>query len=249
MDPNEGLLAGSQGSHTSELSLMASTFSLHWTNYELAPSGASLLPLLSDVGVRSTLIRAVEDLFHARREWRVALHAAMLHLNMFEPHAAERDLLKASWFCRRSSEISKNDPRVCVVRARIHWEQRLPLAVLFDIEQAREGAEALEREVGAGTAGKVIGQTFLLEGIAKAYLMDCASAQDALIVAERAGVLEPEGPLRLLLAAEREHPIQSAWAAERIVDEAALGPRPRAMLQRERRLALLRLLQARCASD
>ena len=75
-----------------------------WTTYAASPSGGALGGLLavSTPQQRRWLVLAVEDLFFEHESWRVAQHAALLHLDMFPPQCGETDLVKALYFADRA---------------------------------------------------------------------------------------------------------------------------------------------------
>ncbi len=217
-----------------------------WASYVAAPSGPALASLVkrTDLQARHLLIQAVETLFFEQENWRVAQHAALLHLDRFEPHTECVDLVKALCFAGYACTLSNEDPRARLVMGRVSWERRLPLAVFHDVEVARAGEGRLRAEVDAKVVDRVLGEVFLLEGLARAYLRDVSRAQESLEVAAEFGTLTVEAVVQLLVAAEPDSEA-SMWAANMIPDGIQLGGRAGALQHRAQRCRLLRVLQVR----
>lgn len=218
-----------------------------WASYEASPTGPGLAALIAATRPegRAALVERVEDLFFERNEWRISLHAALLHLDRFEPLTGQADLVKALFFADQACTLSKNDSRARLVLGRVNWERRLPLAVFYDVETARAGEARLQAETSQPIVAKVLGEAFLLEGMARAYLCDVSRAHDSLVEAERHGTLTVEAVIQLLLAAEPDFPEASIWAATLLPPGLILGGRPGALQQRAHRRRLLLLMSAR----
>lgn len=218
-----------------------------WLAYSSSPTGSTLHAVLraTPIGGRRALTQAVEDLFFLQGNWRVAQHAALLHLDRFEPQTESLDLVKALCFAEKACELSANDPRARLLLARVSWERRLPLAVLHDVEQAHAGESRLLAEIDERLAAKVLGEAFLLEGLARAYLRDVRTAHEKLVVAGERGCLTVEALIQLLLAAEAEFPEEALWAVSFLPEGTELRGRAGALHHRVERRQLLRLLQRR----
>jgi hypothetical protein len=191
------------------------------------------------------LVVAIERLFFEKGDWRVAQHAALLHVDRFEPRTDRADLVRALCFAEYACLGSKNDPRAQLVMGRINWERRLPLAVFYDVQTAREGVAELETAAGARIGQRVLGEAFLLEGLARAYLRDVHGAHESLIQAKQLGALSIEALIQLLIAAEPEFPEVSMWATALLPGGVVLGGRTGVLQQHAHRRRLISLLKAR----
>jgi hypothetical protein len=218
-----------------------------WLSYAAAPSGSALAALIAMTPPESrvTLLEAVERLFFQRGEWRVALHAGLLHLDRFEPPAGHTDLVKALYFADQACTLSGNDPRARLAMGRVNWERRLPLAVYYDVETARAGEARLRAEVGGPVVEQILGEAFLLEGLARAYLRDVNRAHESLIQAERRRSLTVEAVVQLLNVAEPDFPAASMWAAAVLPPGLVLNGRPGVLQQLAQRRRLVSLLRTR----
>lgn len=220
-----------------------------WLAYTAAPTGAGLCALVAATRgqEREALVAAVEQLYFTRSDWRIALHAALLHIDRFQPYSGKTDLLKAWYFADCAASSSANDPRARLALARVHWARRLPLAVLYDVATARAGETRLRAEATERVVSAVLGEAFVLEGMARAYLGDVGRAHECLADAEQLGALTVEAAVQLLLAAEPDFPEVSAWAACRLPPDLTLGGRATAVYLRAQRRRLLWLLRNRGA--
>jgi len=218
-----------------------------WLSYAAAPTALGLGRLVAGTRLqdRASLVHALESLFFERGDWRVAQHAALLHLDPFEPHTNQGDLVKALCFAEYACSVSKDDPRARLIMGRVSWERRLPLAVLHDVETARAGEARLRVELDDPRVKKVLAEAFLLEGLARAYLRDVKRAHESLIGAEGFGGLTLEGAIQLLLAADRDFPEASMWAVSLIPSSVDLGGRGGALQQYALRRRLIWLLRTR----
>lgn len=220
-----------------------------WLSYAATPSGPGLGALIAGMPTerRANLVEGVEHLFFERNEWRIALHAALLHVDRFEPRTGDSDLVKALYFADQACTLSKNDSRARLVMARVNWERRLPLAVFYDVETARAGEARLQAETNQPIVAKVLGEAFLLEGLARAYLRDVNRAHESLVQAGRHEALTGEAVIQLLIAAEPDFPEASMWAASLLPPDLVLGGRPGFLQQQAHRRRLISLLQTRGA--
>lgn len=218
-----------------------------WFAYEAAPTGPKLGALLAvfPLPSRTTLVEAIEQLFFDRQDWRVAQHAAMLHLDRFEPHAEQPDLVKALCFAEYACSLSNDDPRARLAMGRVNWERRLALGVLFDVERVHAGEARLRLETSDAIVEKVLGEAFLLEGMARAYLRDIDRAHESLIQAERRGSLTVAAVAQLLMAAEPDFPDVSIWCLRCIPHGCDLGGRAGTFQLHASRRELLALLRRR----
>jgi hypothetical protein len=221
-----------------------------WTSYAAKPTGAGLAALVSLTpgDLRTTLVEAIERFFFSQHDWRPAQHAALLHLDRFEPPTGRSDLVKALYFADQACTLSKDDSRARLVMGRLNWERRLPLAVFYDVETARAGEARLLAETSQPVVAKVLGEAFLLEGLAHAYLRDVNKAYESLVHAGRYGTLTVEAVIQLLVAAEPDFPEASMWAAALLPPNVVLGGRPGFLQQHAHRRRLISLLQTRGAS-
>lgn len=226
------------------------TSTAEWLAYAATPTGTGLAALIArtPLAQRGALVEAIETLFFERGDWRVAQHAAMLHLDRFEPRTEQPDLVKALCFADHACLISKDDPRARLMLAAVSWERRLPLAILHDVEVVRAGEARLRAETSEPVVQKVLGEALLLEGLARAYLQDVAQAHECLIEAGRRGALTGEAVIQLLISAEPDFPVASAWAASLLPSEVVLGGRAEAVRLRSHRRRFLWLLHARGAN-
>jgi hypothetical protein len=220
-----------------------------WSSYVATPSGPALGALIAVTPPesRATVVEGVEGLFFERGEWRIAQHAALLHLDRFEPPTGRSDLVKALYFADQACTLSKNDSRARLVMGRLNWERRLPLAVFYDVETARAGEARLQAETSQPVVAKVLGEAFLLEGLARAYLRDVNRAHESLIQAGRHGTLTGEAVIQLLIAAEPDFPEASMWASSLLPPDLVLGGRPGFLHKQAHRRRLISLLQTRGA--
>lgn len=218
-----------------------------WSTYEAAPDGSALAGVLGATSseARATLLIAMENLFYTTSSWRVAQHLALLHMDRFVPYAGRSDLVKAVYFAGRACALSADDPRARIAMARVNWERRLPLAVLYDVETALKGEATLRSEMAEPRVRLILREAHLLEGMARAYLLQTDAALVKLRQAESCSALTVEGAIQLLLAAEPESPHASVWAAERIPSDARLGGRADAVLRQAHRRRILAVLVAR----
>jgi hypothetical protein len=238
------------GSNTNEVaSALPVGATPDWLSYVSGPSGPRLGALIAatPLQTRPGLLTEVERLFFERADWRVALHVALLHLDRFAPAVGERDLVKALYFADQACTLSKNDSRARLVMGRVNWERRLPLAVFYDVETARAGEARLEAEASRPVVVRILGEAFLLEGLARAYLRDVNRAHESLVQAGRHGTLTGEAVIQLLIAAEPDFPEASMWAASLLPSDLVLGGRPGVLQQRAHRRRLLSLLRTRGA--
>jgi len=221
-----------------------------WLSYAATPSGPGLAALIARTPLeeRGSLVDVIEVLFFEREDWRVAQHTAMLHLDRFEPHSQQADLVKALCFAEYACLRSKDDPRARLVMGRVSWERRLPLAVFHDVETARAGEARLRAETSEVVVQKVLAEAFLLEGLARAYLRDVGRAHESLAQADRLGGLTVEAVHQLLIVAEPDFHEASMWAASRIPDGIVFGGRPGFLQHRAHRRRLLWLLHGRGAN-
>jgi len=222
--------------------LAALKASVEWAAYSAMPAAKQLNGLLAITErSRALLVQAIAELFYEHENWRVAQHAALLHL---DPLSATPDLVKALCFADKACRLSLQDSRARLTMARLNWARRLPLAVLSDVTLVYAGETRLCAEIGRG-ADRFLGEAFVLEGMARAYLHDLTTAQARLTDAERLGFLTVEGVVQLLVAAELHDPAIASWAAQRIPPNVELGGRAGGLHLRTQRRRFLELLARR----
>jgi hypothetical protein len=220
-----------------------------WLSYQASPTGRGLGALIAATPPesRAALVERVEDLFFERGDWRIAQHAALLHLDRFEPLTGRLDLVQALYFADQACTLSKDDLRARLVMGRLNWERRLPLAVFYDVETARAGEARLQAEISGPIVEKLLGEAFLLEGLARAYLRDVKRAHESLVQAGLHGALTGEAVIQLLVAAEPDFPEASMWAVALLPTSLVLGGRAGFLQQHAHRRRLISLLQTRGA--
>jgi hypothetical protein len=218
-----------------------------WLSYQQAPSGATLAPLVAatDLQDRALLIEKVETFFFESGIWRVAQHAALLHLDRLQPAVGTADLVKALCFAEHACTLSNDDARPRLVMAQISWERRLPLAVLHDVERVLAQESQLRSDLGDRVANIILADASVLEGLARAYLRDVNRAHERLLAAERLGGLTVEACVQLLIAADPDFPDASMWAVRRIPAGVPVGGRVAGAQLRALRRVFLATLQSR----
>jgi hypothetical protein len=216
-----------------------------WLAYRLAPSGVLLAELLTSVDEnhRFDLVESMENLFHETKNWRIAQHIALVLLDRFEPHTGRRDLVKAFYYANRACNLSEQDPRARATRASIIWDRRVAGGVLHDTERALADLQQGGSSNSDQTVLRI--ELLLLSAMAHAYLGDTTSAHTELVEAEALGGVSLEALTQLMLSSG-EQPHHSYWAAIRLVPFVHfLGRRPEAVVTRQMRHGLLRVLRAR----
>lgn len=221
-----------------------------WRAYCEDPSGPTLVALLKSTSseVRTGLIVAMEQQFFRQPSWRAAQHLSMLHLDRFQPHVGTSDLVRALFFADAACKLGKDEPRARLAFARVHWERRVPAAVLHDVAIALDGAAGLnglpEQALALFRA-----EAYELRALSRSYLRQPVAALEALGEAERlAGRLSLEALCALLICSWPDTPHVAEWAAERLAaHEERLATRPRAWLSQVYRARLVHLLSSRSA--
>lgn len=195
--------------------------------------------------MRAQLIDAVEILFFQRNDWRVAQHAALLHLDRFQPFTDQVDVVKALCFADHACRLSKDDPRARIAMGYVSWERRLPLGILHDVKVVRTGEARLRAELDGRHVEMLLAEASLLEGLARAYLADVDGAHKALVEADQFGRLTIEAVIQLFVAAGTEFPEASEWAANRLPPGMILPGRAEHLQRYTQRRKFLRLLHTR----
>ncbi len=245
---HSGLMSDLTTSENAESSIRSTP---KWLAYAAAPSGPALGELVAATpgSDRTALLRSVEDFFFESENWRVAQHAALLHLDRFEPRTEHTDLVKAFYFADHACRGSDNDPRARIMMARVNWERRLPLAVFYDVATARAGETRLRSETNDRVARTVLAEAALLEGMARAYVQDVKRAHQCLVEAGEHGSLTVEGLIQLLLAAGQDSPEVSMWVAMVLPEDVVLQGRAGFLQQLAQRRRFLSLLKVRAGTD